>query len=171
MAKKRKPLGYYRGKSGLLNAQKETIEKAKELGKTPHRTDLSEGIRSTIYKGGWQEFEVSSWQEFIESCGLEPYRKKRGNKKKGYYKGQDGLQKAKEVTLNFFKDNGKSPTVDDLPHIYSGITNHLWTDIRTWKEFILFCGLVPVYGAKTLDDFPELVRELHPTKTALLIPK
>jgi len=127
------PTGYYQGKIGLERAKQEAIAFEKEYGRKPFSID-NYSIHTAIRRGYYTEFGISTFHEFLlyvfNEFNVRP---------SGYYEGNLGLQRAKNEALDYFDENNRQPTSNDLTSIMNAIYRENWKDygINTWYDFLV----------------------------------
>jgi len=116
----------YKGKSGFEKAIQELKELEKKIGKKP--TSNSRGVSSIykiIQKGEWKEFGIETWNDLLRLVFGEIYIET--NK----YIGKEGLDRAKQVLMDFKQANKKLPIINSKG--MGGLVNAILRG--EWKEF------------------------------------
>lgn len=138
----RYPNGTWMGAEGFERAKGHILSFYNEHKKVPKQEQILGGIISALQKGYYKEFGVSQFGDLIDSCGLEMDRKQRG-----YWLSDEGFNKAKEETNNFFKEFGRAPRTNEIgTGIRSAIQKGYYEKygVKTCNEFIESCGYEPV---------------------------
>ncbi|MHA1149237.1 MAG: hypothetical protein ACTSR8_13440 [Promethearchaeota archaeon] len=125
----------YKGKEGLEKAIQELKELEKKIGKKPTSNSRGvSGIYKTIQKGEWKEFGIESWNNLLMHTFGEIYVEK--NK----FIGKVGLERAKQVLMEFKQANKKLPIVNSkgMGGVVNAILRGEWKEfgIKTWNDLL-----------------------------------
>ena len=136
------PAGKWRGKSGLLRAKKEILEIVKKLNKTPTRNQVSRGIRAAARRGEWKDEGITSWNDVLRYCGLQPRHEM------SKWTGKKGFERAKEEVITVAKRLEKTPIRDDVS---DGISDAIYRGeyreyrVTSWNDLLIQCGLEVIH--------------------------
>lgn len=123
----------------LERYKKKFLDEYKQTGKSP-LSQKNDKFRSYLRKNGW------TWNNFLNICGLPL------NMERGIWLGQEGLEKAKNIALNYYKKNQKSPRAHDFFKIRHALDRGCWEKWiigKKWNDFLLYCKL-PITHINTI---------------------
>ncbi len=160
--------GKWRGKEGLERAKRKIVEYRQKHEKNP--TTLTKGFRSLSKCANsdyWKKYGVRNWGDLLDYCGLEP------NKLPTVWGGEEGLEKAKQEILKYYKTHNKVPRKNNVSWRISGAClQGYWKEygISSWNDLLKKCGLKPTHeggkwiGKKGLEKAQAILLE-HYKKT------
>ncbi|MHA1148415.1 MAG: hypothetical protein ACTSR8_09230 [Promethearchaeota archaeon] len=125
----------YKGREGLERAIKEMKTYYKKNSKKPTSTTIGfNGIYKFIQKGEWKIFGITSWNDLLMYIFGEIYIEK--NK----YFGKEGLDRAKQILMDFKKANKKLPIVNSkgMGGLVKAILRGEWKkyEIHSWNDLL-----------------------------------
>jgi len=127
-------MGKWKGEIGLKRAKSELLAYREYFGTTP--TQKKMGSIAASARTNWKQFNITSWNELLGYCGLDP------NHDVNKWTGEKGLKKAKELILEYYQNHNRSPTQADFNVItQASRTNWKQFDIKGWNELLTYCGL------------------------------
>ncbi len=143
----RKDRGIWPGEVGLEKALG-TLRAFFQFNKRIPRTRDLPSIYSALKRGTWRSNGVMKWEDLLRMADF-PIQK-RGRSIKVRWEGEKGLNFARDIAVNYYNEHNRSPRTKDLGGIYSAIYAKYWVSygIRTWNEFLDFCGLPQNRGNK-----------------------
>ena len=93
-----------------------------------------QGIESAVRKGYWKDFGIWTWTDLLNKT----FNLKK--KQRGYYKGKNGLERAKHELIDFKNQYHRLPTTKDkqINGIRNAIYRKYWIGkeigIKNWAE-------------------------------------
>ncbi len=123
----------WKGFGGLERAKEEALSYFEKTGKVPraHTPGFSK-IASPIYNGYWKEFNVRSWIDFLEFCGL-PHPQSSDNEALR-------LGEAIQDFIALEHKLGRIPSIDEMPRLFNLINKGVWIKfgIFNWNDFVFW---------------------------------
>ena len=149
--------GTWVGKQGLENAINKLEFFYEENSRIPTQQDVPAGIIDHAMKGSWKEFGIESWNDLLKYCGFEVHIEH------GKWRGEEGLIRAKNLILEYFRKHNKNPTTETkgFKSLSKCANTGYWEEfeIGNWVDLIRFCGLEPT-------KYPSLWRDEEGLKKA-----
>ena len=126
--------GYWDGEEGLKNAKDYVYSFIDKNGRVPTNKEIK-GIVDKCRFGEWPN--IHSYNDFLEHVGVGI------QSEWGKWHGIEGLQKARKQAEEFVKQNGRSPTREDIKGIESAALRGHWKKfgVFSWNSFLLYCGI------------------------------